>query len=71
MKHIIDLSEKYEVIDLFATITTFNVETYDLDPSSSLKDVKDRRLTLSVTSFHSQFDSHLFSIPFASSVCTF
>ena len=51
MKHILDVSEKYAVIDLFSAISVLNEESGDLDPSESLKDLKDRRLTRSVTSF--------------------
>ena len=73
MKHIIDVSEKYAVIDLFAMINVLSEESHDLDPSFSLKDAKDRRLTQDVTSFHnytySHFDSPSFSrIPSPSSV---
>ena len=71
MKHIIDVSEKYAVIDLFTTINILSDESYDLDPSSSLKDSKDRRLNKSVTSFHNHFDSPSFSrSPSPSSVCS-
>jgi len=51
MKHILDVSEKYAVIDLFSAISALHEESDDLDPSESLKDSKDRRLTRSVTSF--------------------
>ena len=58
MKHIIDVSDKYAVIDLFATINVLSEESYDLDPLSSLKDAKDRRLTQSVSSLHNYTYSH-------------
>eukprot|EP00092_Neocalanus_flemingeri_P087109 GFUD01109867.1.p1 GENE.GFUD01109867.1~~GFUD01109867.1.p1 ORF type:complete len:262 (+),score=60.23 GFUD01109867.1:47-832(+) len=50
MKHIIDVSEKYAVIDLFENIHVLSEQRYDLDPSCSLKDRKDIRLTKSLTS---------------------
>jgi len=51
MKHMLDVSEKYAVIDLFSAISVLDEKSGDLDPSKNLKDSKDRRLTRSVTSF--------------------
>ena len=51
MKQIIDVSEKYAVIELFIIMNAISEKSDDLDLSSSLKDSKDRRLTQSLTSF--------------------
>ena len=76
MKHIIDVSEKYAVIELFIIMNAINEKSDDLDLSSSLKDSKDRRLTQSLTSFsnvaHSDVNSpSLSGIPSPSSLCSF
>jgi len=47
MKHIIDVSEKYAVVDIFTAIDDLSEDSFDLDPSSG---VKDQRMTQSVTS---------------------
>jgi len=76
MKQIIDVSEKYAVIELFIIMNAISEKSDNLDLSSSLKDSKDRRLTQSLTSFsnvaHSDVDSRSLSeIPSPSSLCSF
>jgi len=51
MKHMLDVSEKYAVNDLFSAISALYEESDDLDPSEILKDSKDQRSTRSITSF--------------------
>jgi len=76
MKQIIDVSEKYAVIELFIAMNALSEQIDDLDLSRRLKDSKDRRLTESVTSFsnvaQSDVDSPSLSrIPSPSSSCSF